>query len=78
MTDLADLTLRQFADGRRRGDFTSEEVTRAVLERIGRVEPTVHAYLRVDADAALAAARRADREAPPPGAPARSRARRSR
>ncbi len=68
MTDLADLTLRQFADGYRRGDFTSEDVTRAVLERIVRVEPSVHAYLRVDADAALAAARRADREGPSPGA----------
>jgi aspartyl-tRNA(Asn)/glutamyl-tRNA(Gln) amidotransferase subunit A len=67
MTNLADLTLRQFADGRLRGDFTAEEVTRAVLERIASVEPTVHAYLRVDPDAALAAARRADREAPPPG-----------
>ena len=66
MTDLADLTLRQFADGHRRGDFTSEQVTLAVLERIARVEPTVHAYLRVDADGALAAARRADSEAPPP------------
>jgi aspartyl-tRNA(Asn)/glutamyl-tRNA(Gln) amidotransferase subunit A len=68
MTDLADLTLRAFADGRRRGDFTAEEVTRAVLARIERVEPTLHAYLRVEADAALAAARRADRELPPPGA----------
>jgi aspartyl-tRNA(Asn)/glutamyl-tRNA(Gln) amidotransferase subunit A len=61
MSGLADLTLRQFADGRRRGDFTSEEVARAVLERIDRVEPAVHAYLRVDAEAALEAARRADR-----------------
>lgn len=68
MTDLADLTLRQFAAGRCRGDFTAEEVTRAVLQRITSVEPAVHAYLRVDAEAALAAARRADREAPPPGA----------
>ena len=30
LSDLADLTLRQFADGRRRGDFSAEEVTRAV------------------------------------------------
>ena len=66
MSDLADLTLREFADGHRRGDFTSEEATRAVLERIGRVEKTVRAYVRVDAEAALEAARRADREAPPP------------
>jgi aspartyl-tRNA(Asn)/glutamyl-tRNA(Gln) amidotransferase subunit A len=56
VTDLADLTLRQFADGRTRGDFSAEEVTRAALGRIARVEPTVHAYLRVDAEAALAAA----------------------
>jgi len=64
MTDLADLSLRQFADGRRRGDFTAEEVTTAVLGRLARVEPAVHAYLRVDRESALEAARRADREAP--------------
>jgi aspartyl-tRNA(Asn)/glutamyl-tRNA(Gln) amidotransferase subunit A len=67
MTDLANLSLRAFADGLRRGDFTSEQVTRAALERIERVEPTVRAYLRVDAEGALEAARRADREAPDPG-----------
>jgi aspartyl-tRNA(Asn)/glutamyl-tRNA(Gln) amidotransferase subunit A len=61
MSDLADLGLRQFADGLRRGDFTSEQVTRAALERIGRLEPAVHAYLRVDGEGALEAARRADR-----------------
>ncbi len=68
MSELADLTLRRCADGYRRGDFSSEEVTRAVLGRIASVEPAVRAYLRVDAGAALAAARRADREAPAPDA----------
>ncbi|HEY6000795.1 MAG TPA: Asp-tRNA(Asn)/Glu-tRNA(Gln) amidotransferase subunit GatA, partial [bacterium] len=33
---------------------------------IARLEPAVHAYLRVDAEGALEAARRADREAPDP------------
>ncbi len=66
MSDLADLTLREYAAGHRRGDWTSEEVTRAVLARIGRVEDRVHAYVRVDGEAAIDAARRADRDAPPP------------
>jgi aspartyl-tRNA(Asn)/glutamyl-tRNA(Gln) amidotransferase subunit A len=64
---LADLSLREFAAGHRRGDWTSEEATRAVLERIARVEGRVHAFVRVDPEGALEAARRADREAPPPG-----------
>jgi aspartyl-tRNA(Asn)/glutamyl-tRNA(Gln) amidotransferase subunit A len=66
MSALADLSLREFAAGYRRGDWTSEQVTAAVLERIAAVEGRVHAFVKVDAEGALAAARRADREAPPP------------
>ncbi len=64
--DLTNLTLVAFAEGYRRGEWSSEEVTAAVLERIGKVEPTVNAYVTVDAEGALAAAREADRNAPDP------------
>jgi aspartyl-tRNA(Asn)/glutamyl-tRNA(Gln) amidotransferase subunit A len=63
--DLTDLTLVEFAEGYRRGDWTSEEVTKAHLDRIARVEPGVEAYVTVDGEGALEAAREADRSAPP-------------
>jgi aspartyl-tRNA(Asn)/glutamyl-tRNA(Gln) amidotransferase subunit A len=64
--DLTDLTLVEFAHGYRSGDWTSEEVTSAHLARIARVDPGVDAYVTVDGEAALEAAREADRSAPPP------------
>jgi aspartyl-tRNA(Asn)/glutamyl-tRNA(Gln) amidotransferase subunit A len=36
------------------------ELVRALLERIDRLDPTLHAFVQVDADGALAAARRAE------------------
>ena len=45
----------------RRGEVSSVELTRAVLERMSAVEGRVHAYLRVLADEALAQAEGADR-----------------
>ncbi len=50
-------TLRALRDG----DISSEEVTRAYLERIANLEPHLHAFLAVYPDAALEAARAADR-----------------
>jgi aspartyl-tRNA(Asn)/glutamyl-tRNA(Gln) amidotransferase subunit A len=44
-----------------RGEITSVELTRAVLERIGQVNPRIDAYLTVLADQALAQAAKADR-----------------
>ncbi|GIW88713.1 MAG: glutamyl-tRNA(Gln) amidotransferase subunit A [Isosphaeraceae bacterium] len=43
------------------GRVTAEEICRAYLERIERLDGQVKAFLRVDADAALAAARAVDR-----------------
>jgi aspartyl-tRNA(Asn)/glutamyl-tRNA(Gln) amidotransferase subunit A len=65
--NLADLTLAEFAAGYRRGDWTSEEVTGAVLERIGKVEEGVKAFTAVDAEGARAAARAADSRPRSPG-----------
>lgn len=57
---LAHLTAFEAAQLLRQGEISSVELTRAVLERIHARDKTIHAYLAVTADAALAAAQRAD------------------
>ena len=44
----------------RAGEVSSVECTRACLERIRRLQPATNAFIRIDADEALAAAARAD------------------
>lgn len=59
MTDptfLTDLTARQLVAGYEKGDFSPVDATRAVLDRIETVQPLVNAFVRVDADSALAQA----------------------
>lgn len=57
MTDpLTDHTARQLLAGYEKGDFTPVEATRAALERIEAVQPLVNAFVRIDAEAALAQA----------------------
>ncbi len=48
------------ADALQRGDLTSVELTQAHLDRIAAVDGDVHAFLHVDAEGALAAARDVD------------------
>ncbi|MFE4538089.1 amidase [Streptomyces scopuliridis] len=55
-TRLTDLTARQLLAGYGRGDFSPLDATRAVLDRIEVVQPLVNAFVRVDAEAALAQA----------------------
>ncbi|MFE2037870.1 amidase [Streptomyces scopuliridis] len=55
-TRLTDLTARQLLAGYERGDFSPLDATRAVLDRIEEVQPQVNAFVRVDAEAALAQA----------------------
>ncbi|WP_066946438.1 amidase [Streptomyces lushanensis] len=53
---LAGLTARQLLAGYEQGEFSPVEAVRAVLERIGTVQPLVNAFVRVDAESALAQA----------------------
>jgi amidase len=46
----------------RRGDVSSEVVTRAVLDRIAALDGELHSYVNVAADSAIQQARTADRE----------------
>ena len=58
--DLTRLTAVEMADGLAAGDFTSVELTQAHLDRIGRVDPALNAFLLVDAEGALATAANVD------------------
>jgi len=60
--ELTDLTLTQAISALFHGKTSSRELTRACLERIERLEPSLHAYLYLAADSALAQAEAADRE----------------
>ncbi|MFC0848171.1 amidase [Streptomyces noboritoensis] len=55
-TSLADLTARQLLAGYGRNDFSPVDAVRAVLERTAAVQPRLNAFVRVDAEAALAQA----------------------
>ena len=59
--DLSALGVDALADLRHRGKTSSEEIVRACLDRIDRLNAPLAAFITVDADGALRAARRADR-----------------
>ncbi|HID49622.1 MAG TPA: Asp-tRNA(Asn)/Glu-tRNA(Gln) amidotransferase GatCAB subunit A, partial [Chromatiales bacterium] len=54
-------TLAQLAAALRAGDFSSEELTRAVLDRIGRLDGQLNSFITVSEERALEQARQADR-----------------
>ncbi|MBT2510274.1 amidase [Streptomyces sp. ISL-98] len=56
MTELSALTARQLLAGYEKGEFSPVDATRAALDRIEAVEPLVNAFVRVDADEAMAQA----------------------
>lgn len=58
---LAYLGLREVASAIARGEVTSLQVTRNVLERIGRIDPRLNSFIAVLSQEALAAAEQADR-----------------
>ncbi|MGB6180517.1 MAG: Asp-tRNA(Asn)/Glu-tRNA(Gln) amidotransferase subunit GatA [Rhodococcus sp. (in: high G+C Gram-positive bacteria)] len=60
MTDLIRLTAADLAEKIRAREVSAVEVTRAHLDRIAEVDGTLHAFLHVAADDAIAAARAVD------------------
>lgn len=56
-TDLCDLTATELLEGYRKKQFSPVEATRAVLERIERLNPVLNAFVLVARKEALAAAR---------------------
>ncbi|MDI6768507.1 MAG: Asp-tRNA(Asn)/Glu-tRNA(Gln) amidotransferase subunit GatA [Anaerolineales bacterium] len=60
--ELTDLTLMQAIEALRSGEISSRELTRACLERIEKLEPSLHAFLHLAAESALAQADEADRQ----------------
>ena len=60
MSDLTRRTAAELADALAAGETTSVELTQAHLDRIAAVDGAVHAFLHVDPEGALAAARAAD------------------
>jgi len=55
-------TVAQLSQGLREKAFSSVELTRSYLDRIAQLDGTYNAFITVDEDAALAAARDADRK----------------
>jgi aspartyl-tRNA(Asn)/glutamyl-tRNA(Gln) amidotransferase subunit A len=63
MDGLTFSSVSELAQAIRAGKVGPVEATRAYLDRIARLDPTLHAYITVDADGALAAAAVLEREA---------------
>ena len=59
---IHDLSLLDVSQRIRHRAVSAEAVTMALLERIARLEPSLHAFVQVLPDTAIAAAREADRE----------------
>jgi aspartyl-tRNA(Asn)/glutamyl-tRNA(Gln) amidotransferase subunit A len=57
---LLELSATQVATGIAGGDFSSQDYTRACLERIEAAEPVVHAFVHIDPEHALRQARACD------------------
>jgi len=57
---MHDKTIAQLSAGLAAGEFSSEELTRALLERIEQFNPSLNAFITVTDEAALSQARAAD------------------
>ena len=60
MSELTHLSAAELAGAIAAGETSAVEVTQAHLDRIAAVDGRVHAFLHVDAEGALAAARAVD------------------
>lgn len=58
--NLFSATLTELADGLAAGDFSSQELTQATLERINLLNPQLNAFITITADMAMAQAVAAD------------------
>jgi len=61
-TAICYLSINELATQLRAGKLSSVEVTRCILDRIGRLNPRLHAYLTVLEDSAMSSAAKADAE----------------
>lgn len=61
MSDLTDLNLDQIIAALRKGDFSSRELTLTFLTRIDRLDPSLHVFITLTPERALAQAEEADR-----------------
>jgi aspartyl-tRNA(Asn)/glutamyl-tRNA(Gln) amidotransferase subunit A len=61
MPDLTSLTLTEMQTALKKGGFSSRELVQATLDRIARLEPSLHAFLHVAGESALAGADAADK-----------------
>jgi len=62
MSSLSSLTLTQMKAGLERGEFSSRELVQSALDEIVRLNPSLHAFLYVDGERALAEANQADQQ----------------
>ena len=62
MTDILSMTAVELGKKIAAGEITSVEATKAYLNRIGEADKEIHAYITIEAEKALEAAREADRK----------------
>ena len=62
MAELFDLTAAQAAEAIRRGEVSSVDLAESLLERLQRLEPSLQAWVTVDREEVLGAARERDSE----------------
>jgi len=62
MIDLTTMTARKIAESVRRREVTAVAVAQAALERIGRLNETLRAFITITRDEAIAAAERVDQQ----------------
>ena len=62
MTEPFELTVAEAANRIRRGDLSSLDLAESLLARLGRLEPDLRAWVTIDREGVLEAARQRDRE----------------
>jgi aspartyl-tRNA(Asn)/glutamyl-tRNA(Gln) amidotransferase subunit A len=62
MTDLTALTLTEMQAGLDKGEYSSRELVQAALDRMSKLEPSLHAFLYIAAESALKQADEADKK----------------